>query len=229
MPAAVRWGAAAARAAPRGQRATRRWLAADPPLLPERERSHDRPKSSDRTTTDAEGSQQEESNFDEGVNPRSLLSPMDSVAPPRPASRLRWWGVGAAAAVVVVAGTLSVLYFVPLTQTATETDFFAMVVPYNASETECTSVEFDHTGTYSFDVHLPIQATGDIFFLTATGPSGQLYRSPGDTHWDGSIPIKDTRVGFHFCLDTNRVSYPAFGGAAAGSGTLTYAHTSPIL
>jgi hypothetical protein len=154
---------------------------------------------------------------------------MDSAAPPKPATRLRWWGVGAAAAAVVIAGTLTVLYFVPFSQTATETDFFAMVVPYNASEVECTSVGFDHTGTYSFDVQLPGHAEGDVFYLNVTGANGgQLYRSPGDTHWDGSFPVNVSNTEYRFCLETP-LTYPAFGGAAAGSGTLTYTRTSPVL
>ncbi|MFZ1023881.1 MAG: hypothetical protein WAN87_07085 [Thermoplasmata archaeon] len=155
---------------------------------------------------------------------------MDSAPHPKPRIRLHWWGAGVIVAVVVVASTLSVLYFIPFSQSATETTAFAIVVPYNASELECTLVGFDHTGTYAFEVQLPIQATGDIFLLIATGPNGsQPYRSPGNVYFDGSFPVSDSETLYRFCLETVGINYTPLGGAAAGIGTLTYAHDAPIL
>ena len=134
-------------------------------------------------------------------------------------------------AAVVIAGGLSVLYLVPFSEDAVETDFFAVVVPYNVSEVECTSVWLDHTGTYSFDVQLPGQAEGDVFLLTVTGPNaGQLYHGASDTSWDGSFRVNDLNAQYQFCMETPGFTYPiAPGGAAAGTGTLDYTHAHPIL
>lgn len=155
---------------------------------------------------------------------------MGSGRPQRPQLRVRWQYVGVVVGAVALVSALGVLYLVPFSQTTTETSQFALVVPYNASESACTSVTFHHSGSYTFEVNLPTQATGDVFFLTATGPMGdQLYRSPGDAVFQGTFAVNASSIGYQFCLETPKVSYTPVGGAAAGVGTFSYPESHPIL
>jgi hypothetical protein len=155
---------------------------------------------------------------------------MDPTGVSKSRSRSPWAGVGLVVAVLIVATTAGVLFLVPFSHPVKEMSAFAIVVPYNASEHECTAVGFDHVGAYSFALQLPALATGNVYFLTVTDPNGnQLYSSPGDSGFNGEFSVSWVVSSYEFCMKTPGFNYPYFGGAAAGLGTLSYTLATPTL
>jgi hypothetical protein len=155
---------------------------------------------------------------------------MEPTGVPKSRSRSPWVGVGLVSAVINVASTAVVLFLVPLSHQVNEESAFAIVVPYNASDHECTGLIFDHLGVYSFALELPGQATGNMHLLTVTDPNGrQLYNSPGESAFNGDFSVSLMSSVYEFCLKTPGFNYQHFGGAAAGLGTLSYTRSTPIL
>jgi hypothetical protein len=138
--------------------------------------------------------------------------------------------VGLLLAVIVVASTFGLLFVVRFRHHVDEASPFAIRVPYNASESECSGVTLNHAGKYSFTVQLPGQASGNVYFLTVARANGsKLYDSPGDSEFSGSFAVDLASSVFEFCLRSPGINYTYLGGAATGLGILLYTEYAPVL